>query len=219
LAGLELEPGPDRSDHADIAGQIARRSVAEREAEYADEVRRLLTAGLAVIVRNGTKSSPRVADIVAKAGASNDVFYRHFKSKDELVTAILDDGTIRLQRHVLRRMDTATDAAGKIRAWVTAVMGQAASVDVADVIRAVLWNGARVSDDSRRRISARDVLARPLVDPIALLGSADADRDAAVVCNAVLGRLEAFLWRREAPSGADVEHLVAFCLNAVEQDS
>ena len=49
----------------------AREALARREAAYAEEVRRLLDAGLAVMQRCGTTSRPRVADIVAEAGLSN----------------------------------------------------------------------------------------------------------------------------------------------------
>jgi AcrR family transcriptional regulator len=199
----------------DIADQIARRSVADREAEYAEEVRRLLAAGQEVMGRLGTKSSPRVADVVAAAGLSNDVFYRHFRTKDDLVTAILEDGTSRLHRRLVRQMQQANDPAGKVRQWIAGLLEQAATADRADAIRAVLWNGARVSDDSRRRFSARETLAQPLVEPLAGLGSRDPSRDALLVCLTSLGRLEHFLWRRESPSASDVEHLVAFCLGAV----
>jgi AcrR family transcriptional regulator len=207
--------GDDIADGLDVADQIARRSVADREAEYADEVRRLLAAGLAVMVRLGTKSSPRVADVVAEARLSNDVFYRHCRTKDDLVTAILEGGTSQLHRRLVSAMEQADDPAGKVRAWITGLLAQAARAERADAIRAVLWNGARVSDDTRRRISARETLAQPLVEPLAQLGSRDPARDALLVCLTSLGRLEHFLWRRETPSTADIDHLVAFCSAAI----
>src|SRR5271154_5634951 len=84
----------------DVAGRIVRRTLAKREDQYATEVRRLLDAALEVIRRCGTSSRPRVADIVAEAGLSNDAFYRHFRSKDDLVTAILEDGGERLRGYL-----------------------------------------------------------------------------------------------------------------------
>ena len=94
----------------DVAGRIVRRTLAKREDQYASEVRRLLDAGLEVIRRCGTSSRPRVADIVAEAGLSNDAFYRHFRSKDALVTAILEDGGERLQSYVAHQMAKESDA-------------------------------------------------------------------------------------------------------------
>ena len=84
----------------DLADAIAKQSLARREAQYASEVRRLLDAGLEVMRECGTASSPRVADIVAAAGLSNDAFYRHFASKEALVAAILEDGSARLTSYL-----------------------------------------------------------------------------------------------------------------------
>ena len=75
----------------EIAGRIAQQSLAKRGADYASEVRRLLDAALTVMRERGTTSRPRVADIVGAAGLSNDAFYRHFSSKDALVTAKMAD--------------------------------------------------------------------------------------------------------------------------------
>ena len=72
----------------------AQEALARREAAYAEEVRRLLDAALDVMRSCGTEKRPRVADIVAAAGLSNDAFYRHFRSKDALVAALVDDGAL-----------------------------------------------------------------------------------------------------------------------------
>ena len=83
----------------------AQQRLAERGAQYSEEVRRLLDAGLAVMRRCGTTSRPRVADIVAEAGLSNDAFYRHFQSKEALVAALLDDGSTRLASYLAHQME------------------------------------------------------------------------------------------------------------------
>lgn len=186
--------------------------MSERERDYAAEVRNLLDAGLRVIRRFGTSGSPRVVDIVTDAGSSTDAFYRHFRSKDELVTTILEEGTARLHDHLITRMEAAGAPEDQVRSWVTAVLGTAASERTAADIRAVLWNAARVADDTRRRIAARETLAGPLVEPLTALGSVDPRRDALTLCHATFGRLEDFLWTRQAPSVEDTEHLVRFGL-------
>ena len=68
------------------AQEAVRRALAARESAYADEVQRLLDAGLEII--RTTEAMPRVSDIVHKAGLSNAAFYRHFPSKDDLVAAV-----------------------------------------------------------------------------------------------------------------------------------
>ena len=46
---------------------------------------------------DGRDIDPRVSDIVARRpGLSNQAFYRHFRGKDELLVAVLDDGRQRL---------------------------------------------------------------------------------------------------------------------------
>ena len=87
---------PDPSDGPSLAEQAARRSTAELVASRADEAQRLMDAGLAVMERNGTTRRPTVSEIVREAGLSNQAFYRHFASKDDLVAAIVDAGARRL---------------------------------------------------------------------------------------------------------------------------
>ena len=103
----------------------AQEALARREAAYAEEVRRLLDAALGVMRECGTASRPRVADIVAAAGLSNDAFYRHFRSKDALVAALVDDGALRLRSYLDHQMAKASTPDAQVRRWVEGVMSQA----------------------------------------------------------------------------------------------
>jgi AcrR family transcriptional regulator len=67
-------------------------------------------------------SRPRVADIVAAAGLSNDAFYRHFPSKDALVAALLEDGAERLAQYTAHQMSKETSPEDQVRRWVEAVL-------------------------------------------------------------------------------------------------
>lgn len=206
---------PDDDDTTDdVAARIAQRTLAARGAEYAGEVRRLLDAGLAVMDRCGTASRPRVADIVAEAGLSNDAFYRHFPSKDALVAAILDDGTERLGRYLEHQMAKAASPADQVRAWVAGVLGQADPA-IAATTRAVLWNGSGTTGQAAGRHPASATLADLLVAPFTALGSPDPTGQAALAAHAALGHLADLLWAEAAPSGADEDALVAFLLAAV----
>jgi AcrR family transcriptional regulator len=203
-----------------VVARLAQRAMARREAGYADEVRRLLDAGLEVMRRSGTTSSPRVADIVRAAGLSNDAFYRHFAGKEELVTAILEAGAERLVGYLGHQMAKATTPEDRLRRWVEGVMAQAADPEVAESTRAVLWNGSRVGDASRADTSATYApLAVLLHEPLAALANRDPERDAAVIVQAVMGRMQDFLWRRVQPTPGDVDHLAAFVLAAVTHSS
>ncbi len=194
-----------------VTDKIVRRSLAKRESDYADEVRRLLDAALALMGRGGPTSKPRVADIVAAAGLSNDAFYRHFKSKDDLVTAILEDGAERLRTYLAHQMAKSTTPEGRVRQWVKGVLAQA-DPEIAATTLAVLWNGSIAGGgEAAGRHFASAPLASLLIEPFAELGSPAPEVDAALAAHAALGLLSDHLWRHEVPTRADVDHLTGFC--------
>ena len=144
-------------------------------------MRRLLDAGLEVMARCGTTSRPRVADIVEAAGLSNDAFYRHFRSKDALVAAILDDGAERLHGYLAHQMAKEATPEEQVRRWVEGVLAQADD-EIAATTLAVLWNGGAAGDGTTAgRHFASATLATLLHGPFAALGSDDPELDASLV--------------------------------------
>ena len=200
-----------------VTGRIVRRSLAKREGEYAGEVRRLLDAALELMHDCGTSSRPRVADIVAAAGLSNDAFYRHFRSKDDLVNALLEDGAERLRGYLSHQMAKARTPDAQVRRWVEGVLGQADG-DVAAATLAVLWNGSSADGgQAAGRHFASAPLASLLHDPFRKLGSDATGLDAALAAHATLGLLSDCLWRGTGPSRAETDRVVDFCLRAVRR--
>jgi AcrR family transcriptional regulator len=198
-----------------VADRIARQTLAKRGPDYAGEVRRLLDAGLDVMQKCGTTSRPRVADIVAAAGLSNDAFYRHFSSKEALVAAILEDGTERLGDYLDHQMAKESTPEGRVRAWVAGVMSQAADDEIASATLAVLWNAGSIGAGlASGPPSASGPLAVLLREPFAELGSVDPELDASLAAHAAVGRLGDHLWRRARPTRREIEHIVGFCLAA-----
>jgi len=199
----------------DVSDRIARQTLAKREAEYATEVRRLLDAALEVMRECGTTSRPRVADIVAAAGLSNDAFYRHFPSKDALVTAILEDGAERLESYLAHQMAKESTPQGKVRRWVEGVLSQA-DEEIAATTLAVMWNGSSVGEGlASGRHFASAPLATLLQEPFAALGSSDPDLPASLAAHATLGKLSDYLWQRTQPTGTEIARITEFCLAAV----
>ena len=195
----------------------AQEALARREAAYADEVRRLLDAALDVMRSCGTEKRPRVADIVAAAGLSNDAFYRHFRSKDALVAALVAAGAVRLRSYLDHQMAKEPTPEAKVRRWVEGVLSQAEG-EVADTTLAVIWNGDSVAGGStpgREAVNAAP--ATLLREPFAALGSDRPDLDASLVAHAVFGRLAELLWQHEHATPDEVDHLVDFCLGAVSR--
>lgn len=195
------------------AARLAQRAVAGRGLAADEEVRRLVDAGREAMARAGTRARPRVADVVAAAGLSNDAFYRHFRSKDDLVAAILEDGTERLASYLSHQMGKEADPAAQVRRWVEGVLAQAVDEDAAATTLAVLWNGGSLGEVAAAgRPSASAPLARLLVAPLTALGSPAPDLDAALVGHAVVGRLSDHLWARTRPDPAEVDLTVTACL-------
>jgi AcrR family transcriptional regulator len=197
-----------------VAHRVASRTLAGRTEAYADEVRRLVAAGYAVMRHSGTLD-PRVTDIVREAGLSNQAFYRHFRGKDELLVAILDDGQRRLLEYLERRMAGAEPGAARVRAWVAGVMEQARNPAAADNTRPFAINNARLGDRFPDEVArSRELLVAPLRDAVADAGG-DPQRDADVIYHLTIGCMNDALVARRRPTKGDVEHLEQFVLGGL----
>ena len=59
----------------------------DRDAKHADERERLYRAGWVVLRRNGYANAG-ITEILGEAGLGTRAFYRHFDSRDQLVSAL-----------------------------------------------------------------------------------------------------------------------------------
>jgi AcrR family transcriptional regulator len=179
------------------------------------ERRQLMQAALDVM-RADPDRSPRVSDIVSRAGLSNNAFYRHFRSKDDLVLAILDDGRRTLLGYLEHLMAEEDTGDGKVRRWIEGMMTQAVDPDAAAATRAVHVNATRadggVGEKGRR---AEDDLRALLSTALVQTASVDPQRDAHVIFHAVVGTMTDYLVRQQKPSARDVKHLAAFCVAGI----
>jgi AcrR family transcriptional regulator len=194
-----------------VAETFADRALDERRAAYADEVRRLIDAAYTVMRGTGD-IDPRVSDVVRAAGLSNQAFYRHFKSKDELLLAVLTDGQHRLLATLQTRMARAEPGTSQVAAWIEGVMAQARNTDAAENTRPFALNGARLADIFPADWSAlREAVIAPLREAVGAAGG-DPDRDADAIYHVTFGEMEDALKRRVHPTRDDVEHLVQFAM-------
>jgi AcrR family transcriptional regulator len=199
---------------ADVVTRIAAQTIVKRGPNYSDEVRRLLDAAFTVIGQHGTDSRVRVADIVAAAGVSNDAFYRHFSSKDALITALLEDGTERLTSYIAHQMEKAATAEAKVERWVVGMLSQTRE-DTAATTLAVVWNGGSVgTGGSAGRHNASVPLGALLHEPFVALGNRSPELAASLVAHATLGRVSDHLWARTHPESDEIEHIIEFCLRS-----
>jgi|SRR5215203_5365408 len=205
-------PENGRSEDESLLAQAVRRRTGDRVAAAEAEVRRLLDVGLELMTE-APESTPKVADIVRRAGISNDAFYRAFGGKAELMAAIADDGARRLIGYVRHQRDKATSPREQLVASVRAVLAQAMNPQVAATTRAVLRNAAQLSrPGSAAHPAVRDRYAQLLVEPLRRLSSLDPERDSRVVANGSFAFMEQSLWSERELDERDVDHLVQFLL-------
>ncbi|WP_157218037.1 TetR/AcrR family transcriptional regulator [Flavisphingomonas formosensis] len=140
-----IDPAP-RSDGARMAAQrTVDRVLAPRYAIYLDEVNRFIAACVKVMTRTGD-FSPRVKEVIDEAGLSNQAFYRHFASKEELLLAVIDAGTRDLDSYLRHRMASVDTPVERIRAWVNGFAAQAISPEAAAATRPFMIPSARLAD-------------------------------------------------------------------------
>jgi AcrR family transcriptional regulator len=208
------------SDHPIVQSAI-QRSLARRVEAYEDEVQRLVDATYRVIERTASLD-PTVRDILAESGLSTQAFYRHFRSKDELLVVLLDDGRRRIVDYLAHRIDKATTPESKVRAFVEGVMAQATDRDAAARTRPFVVQQDRLADrfgDHQRTSTAR--LIELLHDPLRALRpgpharGTDVEHDAAAIYQLAFASMEQHVRDRTVPTKAEVEHLVQFCLRAL----
>jgi AcrR family transcriptional regulator len=209
---------------SDLAESLARRaverSVAERQASYVKEIERVVDATHRVIARSGSFDPP-LRDILRESGLSTQAFYKHFRSKDELLLVLLDDGRRRLVGYLEHRMGKATTAQGRVRAWIEGVLAQAGQVDAAAKTRPWLANQDRLAEQFPTEQQASvDLLVTLLAGAIEQAAKGrPARRDAQVVYHAAFGALHRHLAHGTKASSAEVDHLVKFCLDAIKESA
>jgi AcrR family transcriptional regulator len=208
----------------DLTDTLAERSV-ERELELdgrrrekAEEMRRIVAAAYRVIERTNNVD-PTLRELLAEAGLATQGFYRHFRSKDELLLLLLDDGCARLAGYLDHRMATADGPADALSAWVTGVLAQAADAEAAARTRPFVAHQDHLAEQFPAEHQA--TVDRLVDQVVAVLESTgvDADRagaDARAVYHLTFGVLGAHLMARTAPDSDEVAHLVGFVMRALE---
>lgn len=196
-----------------VERDFAERSLRGRADAYADEVRRLIDAAYSVMRETGA-IDPRVSDIVATAGLSNQAFYRHFRGKDELLLAVLEDGQRRLVTTLGRHMEPLSPGAPRVRAWVEVILEQARNKDAAANTRPFALNNVRLADHFPAETARqREQVVLPLREAVADAGGDPTDADA--IYHLTMGRMQDALVRREVPSAEEVARFTSFALRAL----
>lgn len=198
-----------------LADRLVDRSLAERHEAYAAEVRQILEAAYRVVARTGHLDPP-VRSILAEAGLSNPAFYRHFKSKDELLLVMLDEGRRGLAEYLDRRTAAVTGTSAeagdrRVAEWVRGVLAQATDPDAALRTRPFVVEVERLHSRFPEEQAESE---RRLVDQLAVLLGGRGEW-AGTVYALVFGELARHLRSESPPSPEDVERTVRFVLAGI----
>lgn len=208
----------DGTDSVPRAHRSVERALAARRATYTDEVQRLVEASFELIRAEG-RLEPRVGAIVERAGLSNQAFYRHFRSKDELLLAVLDDGIRQLSDYLRHRMETADSPVERIRRWIGGLCEQVLQPEAAAATRPFALSRSRLAElfpdevgESELQLTAllRDAIAR--AKAAGELPFADPERDAKLLYDLAMGWMQCRLCEGRPTQRAEADHLIEFAL-------
>ncbi|SED97971.1 DNA-binding transcriptional regulator, AcrR family [Rhodococcus jostii] len=160
-----------------IAAAAIDRLFDKHRGEYFAEAQRLIQACSSLIAETG-QVDPPVNAILERAGLGTRAFYRLFNSKEELIIAVLQDGTTWKTSYIEEQMATASTPLERIRAWVGAAIFPYTQ-DASPGHRAILLHTYRWEMMFPNELAAmREQLLQPLVQAIADLRGEDDSKNA-----------------------------------------
>ena len=213
-------PSP-HGDDSPVARRSAERALAGRFSVYMAEAQRLIEAAR-ILMQRTESVEPRVSEIVREAGLSNQAFYRHFRSKHELLLAVLADGQEQLVRYLEQRMAAEATALDRVRRWIRCIVNQAAHPRAAEATRIFVVNGVRLADqfpeETRRSLEEIKAPLRAALEQAAAQGdapAADPERDTEAIYHLAMGWMQRKIIEQARPSQEDVEHVVRFAVRGL----
>jgi AcrR family transcriptional regulator len=212
---------PEDSD-SPLVRRLVDRTLEDRYSLAAHEVEQLIEAAFRVIATTGSIDPP-IRDILREANLSTPVFYRHFRSKDELLLVVWDRGCRILAAYLERRMARTADPLAQIRAWIEGVMRQAADPQTSERTRPfTVGSGLMASKFPTDYADTLALLINPLTRAVmdgaaaGLCISPDPERDSRVIHDYVFACLRTVLIFPGVPDRRTTEHLVGFAFRALQ---
>lgn len=151
-----------------VATAAVERVFDKHRGEYFAEAQRLIQSCSSLIAETG-QVDPPVTSILERAGLGTRAFYRLFKSKEELIIAVLQDGTTWKINYIDEQMATATTPLERVTTWVEAAISPHTRED-APGHRAILLHTYRWEMMFPQELATmREQLLQPLVHAIAQL--------------------------------------------------
>ncbi len=184
--------------------------------EGPSEVDLLIEATWMVAAQSGN-IEPSVRDILQYAGLSTKAFYRHFKSKDELLLVALDRGAAVLVEYLEHRMAERPEPLSRIAAWIEGCMRQ--TVNPSAARRSLPWTlgfgriaTAFPEEFDRNQASIMAPLQREIEGAVAdgTGCSPDPARDARLIFGYTMYTVRTHFINSSVPSAEAMFHLVDF---------
>jgi AcrR family transcriptional regulator len=196
------------------------RGLHERRLAAADDIDRAIKAAYRLIERDEA-AELKMRDLLAEAGLSTQQFYKYFASKDDFITALLEDGGKHLLGYLEHQIAKKTVPRERVEAALNGLLAQAEDLDAAARTRPFLIYRARLHQrypDLRNRITAgiRDALTREIAAarPAEDRATAAADADWTVY---LLGSvMEAHILDGIRPTPEKKASLLAYCFRALK---
>lgn len=185
------------------------------------EVDLLVDATVTVAARQGS-FEPSVREILNEAGLSTKAFYRHFRSKDELLLIAVEVGSRRLTDYIESKMAAFDDPVTRIRVWIeTFVRHTAMPTSARRTLPWTLGIGRLEGVYPEYFDLGRTTVTGPLRQEIArAVGQATAqsshpDRDAKVIFDYTMEAIRHHWVHGTQPKKDTVRHLVDFTYRAL----
>lgn len=106
-----------------------------RRLEPDPRVRKAIVAAATKVIRSEGVGALSVAQVLAHAGLGTRAFYRHFESKNQLVSAVFLDMARAETRRLRKRMATSSDPVDAVVAWIDGRLDLAFSEDIKSDLR------------------------------------------------------------------------------------
>ena len=206
------QSGDDTARDRSVVNELAQRSLTAQHETIVAEVEQILKAALAVFVR-----SPQVTveDIVREARISNSTFYRHFRSKQELIDAVTRDAALQLARHLETQLAASSDPVSQVSRWVEILLGQTQDDRFMSAAHAIFLNSRTEPHANAFRVAAVDILRRSLIEPLARFGCDDPDRVSIFVCEFVVGIQTRYIMEEHKPDDREVRRAIDFVVGGI----
>jgi len=189
--------------------------------ETDEHTRRLVEATFRVVAATGD-ANPSIRPILDEAGLSRQVFYRCFDSKDELMSAVLAEGSRLLLDYVSARMAKAPTPEAKVRAWIGGMMRQAEAPHAAERTLPFIASLREGAVPNRVENAASERQRCQLLEDALTAGGAeglwdatDPAADALRIHDLVMGTLRRHLLSRQVPTRATTQALGDFVLRGI----